>query len=155
ETINKAPTLILSNANYVKKIIFPLEILPGVALCSSLFHALVGFSVWLIFYGIIFGCPPASALFLPVVLLPLVLLTLGLAWILASVGVFLRDVSQVVGVATTALMFMSPIFFPLASIPAEYRDLMKLNPLTPIVEQVRDVLYWGHIPDLSLLAIYV
>lgn len=155
ECVNRAPLLILSNVNYVKKVVFPLEILPWVALGSALFHSAISFSVWLAFYLIFFGAPQPTMLLLPLVLLPLLLLTIGLSWILASLGVYLRDVSQLIGLVTTTLMFLSPIFYPLSSLPKEYQPLLQLNPLTPIIEQVRDVLIWGQVPDAAGLCVFI
>jgi lipopolysaccharide transport system permease protein len=142
ECINRAPSLVLSNPNYVKKVIFPLEILPVVAFGSALFHFFVSVLVWLLFYLIIFGLPSAQALWLPVVLLPLALLCIGLSWCLASLGVFLRDVGQVIGVITTVLMFMSPIFYSVESLPERFRRFMYISPITYFVEQTRDLLVW-------------
>lgn len=147
ECVNRAPSLILSNANYVKKVIFPLEILPIVAMGSAAFHFAVGLLVWLVFYLILFGLPPATLLLLPIALLPLVLTTLGASWLLASLGVYLRDVSQIIGVMTTILMFMSPIFYPITALPDEYRVYLQLNPMTFVVEQVRDAMIWGKMID--------
>lgn len=155
ECISRSPGLILSNTNYVKKVVFPLEILPLVALGSSFFHTLVSLAVWLIFYIIFMGIPHATAWLLPLILVPLLLLTLGIGWVLSSLGVFFRDVGQMVGLGVTALMFLSPIFFPLSALPKEYQSLLKLNPLTLVVEQVRDVLYWGKIPNFSTYGIYL
>ncbi len=153
ESINRAPSCILNNTNYVKKVLFPLEILPCVALGSALFHALVSIGVWVLAYALLFGVPHATALFLPLILLPMLLFTLGLSWALAALGVYLRDVSQVVGLITTALMFLSPIFYPVSALPEDYRTLMLLNPLTPSIEQVRAVLFWGNLPDFGLLGL--
>jgi lipopolysaccharide transport system permease protein len=155
ECILKAPTVILANVNYVKKVIFPLEILPWVILGSALFHALISVGVWLIAYTLIFGLPHPTILLLPLVLLPLPLLTMGLAWALASLGVYLRDVSQFIGIFTTVTMFLSPIFYPSSALPEDYRHLLLLNPLTIVIEQVRDVLFWGKVPDLPGLAAYL
>ncbi len=143
EVVNKAPGLILNNANYVKKVIFPLEVLPLVAFGAAAFHMLISLLVWLLFYALFFGLPPWTVLQLPLVLLPLLLLTLGLAWLLASLGVYLRDVSQIIGVITMALMFMSPIFYPVSALPERYHAVMNLNPLTYIVEETRNVMIWG------------
>lgn len=144
ECINRAPSLVLENVNYVKKVIFPLEILPVVTLSVAIFHFSVGFVVWLGFYLMFFGVPHLTLMYLPLVLLPLVFLMLGIAWFLASLSVYLRDISQVVGVATTVLMFMSPIFFPVAALPEEYRAIVQANPLTLVVEDVRSVMIWGN-----------
>lgn len=143
EVINRAPSLILNNANYVKKVIFPLEVLPIVAFGAAAFHMLISLVVWLLFFLLFFSIPAWTALQLPLVLIPLILLTLGLAWLLASLGVYLRDVGQIIGVVTMALMFLSPIFYPAAALPEEYRGIMHLNPLTYIVEETRNVMIWG------------
>ena len=153
ECFNRAPSLILSNVNYVKKVVFPLEILPWVALGSALFHTLVSLGVWLIAYIILFGTPHITALLLPLVMLQLLLFIMGLSWGLASLGVYLRDVSQFIGMATTVLMFLSPIFYPVTALPEEYRHLLLFNPLTPAIEQARDVLVWGKVPDVTMLSV--
>jgi lipopolysaccharide transport system permease protein len=155
ECINRAPSLILANVNYVKKVVFPLEILPWVALGSALFHTLISISVWLMAYVILFGTPHITVLLLPLVVLPLPLLIMGLTWGLASLGVYLRDVSQFIGLLTTVLMFLSPIFYPASALPENYRALLLLNPLCLVIEQTRDVLFWGKVPDLSALSIYL
>jgi lipopolysaccharide transport system permease protein len=154
ECINRAPNLILSNANYVKKVIFPLEILPVATLLSALFHGAISLGVWLLAYLILFGLPHITILYLPLVILPLIMLIMGLSWGLASVGVYLRDVSQLIGTVTTVLMFLSPIFYPVAALPERYRVFLYFNPLVPVIEQARAVLYWGQRPDFLLLAIY-
>jgi len=147
EVINRAPTLILSNVSYVKKVVFPLEVLPVIAIGSALFHALVSVVVLLFFNALVNHVFPVSALLLPVVLVPLFALTLGFSWLLASLGVFLRDVGQTVGILTTALMFLSPIFFPASALPESFRGYLFLNPLTFIIEQARRVLVIGELPD--------
>lgn len=143
ECINRAPCLILGNVNYVKKVVFPLEILIVVTLGSAVFHLLISLFVWLLFYLVFFGIPPTTILLLPLVLLPLLLFTLGIGWLLASLGVYLRDVSQIVGLAVTVLMFMSPIFYPLEALPKKYHPLLYISPLTTIVEKSRDLMIWG------------
>ncbi|OFJ49546.1 sugar ABC transporter permease [Janthinobacterium lividum] len=155
ECFNRAPGLILANVNYVKKVVFPLEILPWVSLGSALFHTLISIGVWLVAYGFLFGVPHVTVLLLPLIMLPLLLFIMGLSWGLAALGVYLRDVSQVIGVLTTVLMFLSPIFYSGSSLPAEYRHFLQLNPLTPAIEQARDVLFWGKVPDLGALGLYL
>jgi lipopolysaccharide transport system permease protein len=154
ECINRAPQLILANPNYVKKVVFPLEILPSVNLLSALFHGLISLVVWVLAYIFFFGLPHLTALYLPLVLVPLILFILGLSWILSSLGVYLRDVSQFISVITTVLMFLSPIFYPATALPEEYQQFLYLNPLTTVIEQTRDVLFWGKSPDFSLLLVY-
>lgn len=154
ETINRAPTLVLGNPNYVKKVVFPLQILPVVTLLSALFHAGVSLGAWLLAYLVFFGMPHATALYLPVIVLPFLLLILGLAWALASLGVFLRDISQFIGTLVTVLMFMTPIFYPISALPEKLQHLLYLSPITIIVEQARNALFWGKAPDFALLGAY-
>jgi lipopolysaccharide transport system permease protein len=155
ECINKAPTLILSNPNYVKKVIFPLEILPWAAFGSALFHAAVSTAVWLAVYVVLYGAIHPTTLLLPLVVLPLALMTIGVSWALASLGVYLRDVSQFIGIVTSTLMFMSPIFYPITALPEKYRPILMLNPLSITIEQARQVLFFGKLPDLGTLALYI
>lgn len=154
ECINRAPALVLNNPNYVKKVVFPLEILPAVTLLAALFHLLISLGVWLLAYVVFFGVPHATVLYLPLIVLPFVVFIMGLSWALASLGVYLRDVSQFIGVITTVLMFLSPIFYPATALPEAYRHLLYLNPLTPVIEQTRDVLFWGKNPDFLMLGFY-
>ena len=147
ESANRAPTLITGNVNYVKKVIFPLEILPVVALGSAMFHFCISLLVWLIFFAVIVGVPYMTILWLPMALLPLTFLSLGSGWLLASLGVYLRDVGQVIGVMTTVLMFLSPIFYPLEALPEEYRSLLVFNPLASQIEQLRNIMIFGRGPD--------
>jgi lipopolysaccharide transport system permease protein len=143
ECINRATTLIVGNTNYVKKVVFPLEILPWVVVGSALFNLGVNLVVWLLAYLVLFGLPHASTLLLPLIWLPLVLCTIGLSWLLASLGVFVRDTAQVVAVLTGTLLFLTPIFYPVNALPQEFQAWMYANPLTPVIEMTRNVLYWG------------
>lgn len=152
ECVNRAPSLILSNVNYVKKVVFPLEILPFVGLLSALFHGVISLAVWLLAYVILIGMPPATALYLPMILLPFILFIMGLTWLLASLGVYLRDVAQFISIVTTVLMFLSPIFYPATTLPEAYRHVLYMNPITPVIEQTRAVLYFGIKPDFETLA---
>jgi lipopolysaccharide transport system permease protein len=121
---------------------------------SAAFHALISIGVWLIAYLLIFGLPHITVFLLPLIILPLVLLIMGLTWGLASLGVYLRDVSQFVAVATTVLMFLSPIFYPPSALPETYGRLLLLNPLTLVIEQSRDILFWGKMPNIGIFLIY-
>jgi len=154
EVLNRAPGLILSNVNYVKKVVFPIEILPVIAMGAALFHSLVSLGVLLAAFTLFNGYLHWTAVFTPFVLLPLVILTLGLAWVLASLGVFLRDVGQTIGIVTTVLMFLSPVFYPVTAVPERFRPFIMANPLTFIIEQAREVLIWGHLPNWMGLGCY-
>ncbi|MBD1401316.1 ABC transporter permease [Pelovirga terrestris] len=155
EVINRSPGLILSHVNYVKKVVFPLEILPVVVLGSALFHALVSLLVLLLFNVLVNQSFAWTIFLLPIVVFPLLVFILGCSWFLASVGVFLRDVSQTITILTTALLFLSPIFFPLSALPESFRPYLFLNPLALIIEQARGVLLWGHLPHWSALLVYL
>ncbi|MBL8629478.1 MAG: ABC transporter permease [Rhodospirillaceae bacterium] len=150
ECLNRAPTLILSNVNYVKKVVFPLEILPWVSLGAALFHLGVSFIVWLGAFLVLFGVPPATALLFPVILAPLLMLVMGASWLLASLGVYVRDVTQIISVLTSTLLFLTPIFYPIEILPKDFQFWLMLNPLTHLVGWVRDVLIWGRTPDWAL-----
>ncbi len=147
EMVNRAPGLIISNVNYVKKVVFPLEVLPWVALGSTLFHSLISLIALLLVQAIFKFSLPWTIILLPLVLLPLVFFSMGLAWFLAAMGVFLRDTGQITGVITTVLMFLSAIFYPVTSLPLEYQGWLKLNPLVFIVTESRNVLVFGKTPD--------
>ncbi|WP_269509981.1 ABC transporter permease [Burkholderia sp. IMCC1007] len=155
ECANRAPSLILNNPSYVKKIVFPLEILPVVALLSACFHALVSMIVlllgFLLFKHFIF----ATVLLLPIIMLPLMLMSLGVAWFLSATGVFVRDVGQITGLLTTVLMFLSPVFYPASALPEKYRVWLEINPLTLFIEQARAILLEGHLPDFGSLGLAI
>lgn len=153
ECINRAPTLIISNANYVKKVIFPIDILPWMAMGTTIFHTLISLTVWCLFYISVNHFFHWTALFLPLIFLPLILFSMGLAWFLASLGVYLRDISQITGVFSTMLMFLSPVFYPVSNLPEKYQVFLYANPLTFIIEQARDVLLWGKLPNWQSLGI--
>lgn len=154
EVLNRAPGQVLTNVNYVKKVVFPLETLPVIAMGAALFHTFISLGVLLAAFALFNGYLHWTAIFTPLVFLPLVILTLGLAWMLASLGVFLRDVGQTIGIITTVMMFLAPVFYPTTAIPEEIRPWMMANPLTFIIEQAREVLIWGRLPDWLGLGIY-
>lgn len=154
EVLNRAPGLILSNVNYVKKVVFPIEILPVIAMGAALFHSFISLGVLLVAFILFNGYLHWTVVFTPLVLLPLVILTMGLAWMLASLGVFLRDVGQTIGIIITVLMFLSPVFYPITAVPERFRPIIMANPLTFIIEQAREVLIWGHLPNWLGLGTY-
>lgn len=154
DVLNRAPGLVLSNVNYVKKVVFPLEILPVIAVGAALFHSVISLAVLLAAFVLLNGYLHWTIIFIPLVLFPLVILSTGLAWMLASLGVFLRDVGQTIVIVTTVLMFLSPVFYPVTAVPVAFRPFILANPLTFIIEQAREVLVWGHLPNWSGLGYY-
>jgi lipopolysaccharide transport system permease protein len=154
EPVNRAPGLVTAVPNYVKKVVFPLELLPLVAVATAVFHTLIGFGVLAVALVVVHGALPLTTLALPAILAPYIVLILGVTWILAALGVYLRDIAQVTGLVTMLLMFLSPVFYPASALPAEYRGWLQLNPLTLPLEQTRDVLIWGRWPDWGALGAY-
>ena len=154
EVINRAPGLIISNINYVKKVVFPIEILPVIAMGTALFHSFISLGVLLLTFFIYNGYLHWTAIFIPVVLLPLVVLSAGLSWVLSSLGVFLRDVGQTIGIFTMMLTFISPVFYPISAVPERLRPFIMANPLTFIIEQAREILIWGRLPNWAGLGLY-
>jgi lipopolysaccharide transport system permease protein len=154
DCISRAPALILSNQSYVKKVVFPIEILPIVVFGSALFHCLISFGVWLIGYIVLFGVPHETILWLPIIFFPFSFFVLGLSWFISSLGVYLRDINQFVGLMITILMFLSPIFYPVSALPEVYKEILYLNPLTFIIEEVRDAVFFGVGPKFAELGLY-
>jgi lipopolysaccharide transport system permease protein len=154
ECLGKAPHLILANTNYVKKVVFPLPALGLVTLLAALFHFSLSVLVLLAFQLFLLGHIPLTALWLPVIVAPFALGLLGVIWLLAALGVYLRDIGQVIGLALMALLFLSPIFYPAEALPEAFRPFLYANPLTLIIEQSRAVLLWGQMPDFSALLFY-
>jgi lipopolysaccharide transport system permease protein len=154
ECVGRAPGLVLSNANYVKRVVFPLATLVWPTVIAALFQMAVSFAVLVAFLA--FGAAQlhATLLLAPIVIAPLVLVTLGVCWFVSAIGVYLRDIGQTVGLIITLLMFVSPIFYPLSAVPEAYRSLVKANFLTFIIEQFRAVVIAGALPDWGGLAIY-
>jgi lipopolysaccharide transport system permease protein len=154
ECANRASTLVIENANFVKKVVFPLDTLAWSTVGSALFHLFVSTIVLLLFLLIVQGSVPWTVVLFPVVTAAFLPFVLGTIWLISALGVFLRDLKQVMGIVTAALMFLAPIFYPLALIPPGYRRWVYLNPLTVIVEASRDVLVWGTLPDWWQLGVY-
>lgn len=155
ECFNRAPMLITGNSNYVKKIIFPLEILPWIALGSALFHSAISVVVLLILQLILVGSIPWTAMFFPVILTPLLFVILGVSWFLASIGVYVRDIGQTIGLVTTVMLFLSPVFYPASNLSPKMQFVMMFNPLTLIIEESRNVLLFGEMPNWVGLSIYL
>lgn len=155
ECLTRAPQLILSNANYVKKVVFPLEILVWSMVFSALFHLTMNALVLLLLKWVWHGEIFWTTLLLPLIVLPLLILTVGVGWIVSALGVYLRDIGQFVGVLAAAMLFLSSAIVPVQSLPMEYRWVFYANPLTLIIDQAREVVIWGRMPDWTALAIYL
>jgi lipopolysaccharide transport system permease protein len=153
EVLQRSPSLFLETPSYVKKVVFPLEILPWAAALVAAANALVASGLLALFYLVSYGLPPLTALLVPVVIAPLVLLTVGLTFLIGTLGVFIRDLRQVVPVIVQAMLFFSPVLYPASTLPAWVRPYLFLNPVTAPIEELRGVLFEGRLPDLLTLAV--
>ncbi|USX11020.1 ABC transporter permease [Paraburkholderia fungorum] len=154
ECLNRAPMLISGHVNYVKKVMFPLELLPWMIVGTSLFHAGISLVVWTVFSAFVYGTVHWTLIFLPLIFVPLTFMVVGVCWIISSLGVYLRDIGQIIGVLTSIVMFLCPIFYAIESLPKPFQALLLLNPLTFIIQQARSVMIDGAMPDFRALAIY-
>lgn len=155
ECLTRSPFLVMGNPNFVKRVIFPLEILPWPMVASALFHVLMNTVVFAFLRLILDGQFSWMIVLLPAVLLPLVVLGLGVSWFLASLGVYLRDITQVTGVLSTALLFLSSAMIPPQAIPEDFKLVFQLNPLTFIIDQAREVALWERTPNWTGLGWYL
>ncbi|WP_159885969.1 ABC transporter permease [Paenibacillus puerhi] len=151
EVLTKSPTLITQNVNYVKKVVFPLEVLPVVSVLASLFNALISYIILIVGLYFFLGVLNWTIIFTPIVLMPLIIVTAGLSWFLASLGVFIRDMGQLLVILMQALMLLSPIFYPPTAIPESFRFLLNFNPLSYVIENMRKIMIWGELPNWQYL----
>ena len=155
ECLNRAPVLIVSNPNLVKRIVFPLQVLPWMMVLSALFHALANSFVYAMLNLVLRGELVVTTPLLPLVMLPLAVAALGMGWLLSSLSVFLRDIGQITGLLATAMLFLSSAIVPVDTLPERYQWVFRLNPLTFIIDQAREVAFWGRMPDWAGLALYM
>ena len=154
ECLIKSAKLITDNPNFVKKVVFPLELLPIIAVANALLHAMIGMAVWLLGYVFILGVPHVTVLFFPLILVCLVPVLLGVGWLLSALGAIVRDISQLTNILGHTLLFLTPIFYSAEAAPPRLQKMLMLNPLTFVVEQFRLVLYYGQRPALKGLLVY-
>lgn len=147
EALGRSPSLILEHANFIKKLIFPVEVLPVVRTLAALFSGGVMLVLFLVMLGILRGTFPLTIVWLPVVLIPQVLLTLGFSYGLAATGAFLRDLAQIIGFALTLLFFLTPICYPDTALPQYSLAILGKNPVYIIVRAYRAILIDGHAPE--------
>jgi lipopolysaccharide transport system permease protein len=155
DCLARAPGLVLENPTYVKKVVFPLEILPWSALAGASVAVAVSLALLIGADIAVHGLPPMTAFLLPLPFLPLILFILGLSWLLASLGVFLRDLKQAMGLVVSILTFAAPIFYPLDAVPERFRFILYLNPVTLGVEELRQLLFWGIVPNIAAWSAYL
>ncbi|HLA12150.1 MAG TPA: ABC transporter permease [Pyrinomonadaceae bacterium] len=154
ETLVKAATTIVSHSNLVKRVLFPLETLPTAQALSSLGNQLFGTAALLVAALLLRHELHLTVLWIPLLLVPQLMVTLGAAWLVSSLGVFLRDIAQGLNLFLTAWMYLTPIIYPENIVPDRYRWLINLNPFTPLVRSYRQVTLDGQNPDWSGLAYF-
>ena len=154
ECLARSPGLITNNAQYVKKVVFPLEILAWTSVLTALFQAIISIAILVAYLVFLRMQLPVTVLYTPLILGALLLLTVGVTWFLSALAVYLRDIAHLVGITATVLLFISPIFYPVDRMPAWIQSVIYLNPLSFVVEQLREVIIWGRQPDWAGLAVY-
>lgn len=147
-----SPTLIVGNPNFVKKVVFPLEILPAASVGAALFHMFISLALILVSFLLFGRGVDWGILWLPVLLIPLILLCLGIAWFFSALGVFFRDVGQIMQFITMALMFSSAVFYSAQKIPHAAWVWMRFNPILLAIELTRDATLWQRPLDYNHLA---
>lgn len=152
ELLARAPRLILDQPNLVTKVVFPLPVLAWSALLAAGFQTLISTLLWLIACALGGHVPSALWLMAPVILLSFAPWLLGMSWLLCSLGVYLRDLSQLVALAMSGLMFLSPVFYPTQALPEWLRPMAQWNPLTGPIEALRDCVLSGVMPNAWLMA---
>jgi len=154
ECLTQASTLIVSNPQYVKKVVFPLEALPWVTVISAFFQGVISTGILLAYLFFVQGSIPWTAVLFPIPLFVLAFVCIAVGWLISATAVYLKDIAQMMGLLSTVLFFMAPILYPKTALPAEFQILLYLNPLTYIIEQFRAVVLWGELPNWNGLGLY-
>lgn len=154
EVLGRAPLLIESHKTYVKKVVFPLGILPGMTVLSACFHLALSLGFLVMVQLVVDRSLPVTWVSLPLILAPLALMCLGLSWFVSSFSVYIRDLQQMMPLLITVSMFLSPIFFPMEGLPAHVQALFLFNPVTVPIELSRDAVLMGMWPESSMLLAY-
>jgi lipopolysaccharide transport system permease protein len=155
DSLSSAPTLITSQPNFVKKIRFPLELLSVVSVLTTVMHSLIALTIWVAGYALLIGTPPIGVLCFPLIYLALIPILLGVSWLLAALGVFLRDTTQLTALLAHTLLFLTPIFYRQDNAPERLRWLLALNPLTYLIEALRAILFRGEPPAAEGFLLYI
>ncbi|WP_028749547.1 ABC transporter permease [Rhizobium mesoamericanum] len=154
DCLAKSVHLITANPNFVKKIVFPLELLPLISTLGAVMHSMIAIFIWIAGYTIINGMPHASVLLAPLVLTSFFPVLLGIGWLLSAAAVVVRDIGQLTGMISHTLLFLTPIFYSVETAPPPIQHLLAANPLTFIVNQFRAVMFYGSLPDFAGMALY-
>ena len=151
DCINEAPSALVENKLFIRQLVFPTEILAWVDLLVGLFNFFINGLVLMSFYSLVIGTPPFTLIYLPLIVLPIVFITLGGVWLVSSIGLYLRDLGHAVRLFTTAFLFLSPIFYPASAVPERFQALYAVNPLVHVLEMSKNALFYGLPPDWEIL----
>jgi lipopolysaccharide transport system permease protein len=154
DVLRDSPILVLTQPNFVKKVIFPLEILPVISLLTALIHALISLSLFILIYGLLHLSLPWTIIYLPFVFIPIMLIALGISFFLSATGVYFRDLGHFMGHIVTVLIFTSPVFFSLERMPKIMQKAMIVNPIAYLLENARFVMVYNKSPEWLLLGLY-
>lgn len=154
ECLSRSPTIITYNSNFVKKVVFPLEIYPWVIIGSALFHMIISLLVLTVFCLLLLGKIHITILLFPILFAPLILITLGISWFLCSAGVFIRDIAHLMVFIMQVIMYLSPVFYSITMLPEIFQRVLLINPLTFIIEQARNIIVFGNLPQWTGVGIY-
>ncbi len=154
DCMSRAGETVAAHPNYVKKVVFPLPLLAWTPVIAAAVHMLVNLAVWLAFYVWMKGMPHWTVVFVPAIMLPVMLMSLGLVWIVGAIGVYARDIGHASNLVVQAMLFLSPIFYDARMLPQNIQDLLRLNPLGFLVSSAREAMMEGRVPDLPMLAAF-
>ncbi len=154
ECLTRSPNAMVEFTTYVKKVVFPVEILPMVVAAQAVVGFGIGFALLLAAQALLLGGLPITVIAAPLVILPLALFGLAIGWALAGLGPYFRDLAPLAGLASLVLMFLSPVFYPLSAVPEGFRWVIGANPLAFVIEQLRLVAVFGVWPDWAGLALF-
>lgn len=154
DCIQASTELIVSNRQYVKKVVFPLESLPWVAVFTALFQLTISILVLIFYLLLVQQSLSWTILLLPIIIFPLMIMALGFSWLISAVTVYVRDLRQIIGPLTLILLFVSPIFYPASSLPSNFRFLIYMNPISWVVDESRNLILWGTLPNFGGVLIY-
>lgn len=143
EVMNRSTVLIASNTNYVKKVIFPLEVLPVVITCSALFNCIISFGILILAKLFLYHNVSVTLYLIVPAMIPLIVMSVGMGLFISALSVYLKDVGNIISVLVTVLMYMSPVFFPLSAVPERFKGICEANPMTYIIENFRNVVLYG------------
>ena len=154
ESLQLSSSTIVAHANLVKRVVFPLEALPVSLSLAAVVNQLFGTIVLIVAVILLRREMHVTIIYLPLILIPQLIATFGAAWLVASLGVFVRDIVQGIALVLMAWMYLTPIIYPESIVPARYRPFLNLNPFTPLIRSYRRVLIEGAAPDWTGLAYF-